>query len=120
MDAVVERRGGYMYVSDLEAIVGEATGATVVAVTTRPDTGTGTGTGPGTGTGTGPGPVLVAWLVGPTVADEALAGALHAALPTPLVPDVIAVVDRLPADPARAPLPPEARWLRPRTPQESP
>jgi crotonobetaine/carnitine-CoA ligase len=120
MDAVVERRGGYMYVSDLEAIVGEATGATVVAVTTRPDTGTGTGTGPGTGTGTGPGPVLVAWLVGPTVADGALAGALHVALPTPLVPDVIAVVDRLPADPARAPLPPEARWLRPRTPQESP
>jgi crotonobetaine/carnitine-CoA ligase len=137
MDAVVERRGGYMYVSDLEAIVGEATGATGVRVVTRPDPapgdpgtrdpGTGDpGTGhPGTGhPGTGhPGtghPVVVAWIAGTTLRGDDLAVTLTAALPAPLVPDVAAVVDRLPDDPSRAPLPPGACRLRPDGPPKLP
>jgi crotonobetaine/carnitine-CoA ligase len=108
MDAVIERRGGYMFVSDLEALVGEATGATGVRVAPRP--GSEIASRPGS-TASGD-PVIVAWMAGATLTGPTLLAALQAALPAPLVPDVAVVVDRLPTDPAQTPLPPGAWWVR--------
>jgi crotonobetaine/carnitine-CoA ligase len=116
IDAVVERRGGYMFVADLEGLVGEATGASGVRIAARP--GSRIAARPRSRIATPSGsedagaPVIVAWLAGTALARTALVDALDAALPAALVPDVAAVVDRLPTDPAQAPLSPGAFWLR--------